>query len=143
MHKYETNLASEFYVMAALYRKGADAALSLGNKKAVDITVIRDKGEALTIDVKGVAGKHDWPADNIDKELRPRHFVVFVSFNGKFDDPKVPPSIWIVPHADVEQFRSRFPGGRVNVSRAKLTANGGQYEGNWEPLLSAETATRS
>lgn len=34
LSKYETNLASEFYILAALYRPGADASLSLGNKKA-------------------------------------------------------------------------------------------------------------
>jgi hypothetical protein len=89
LSKYETNLASEFYVLAALYRLGADASLSLGNKKAVDITVVRAAGDAITIDVKGVAGRHDWPADNISSVPRERHFVVFVSFEGKFEDPRL------------------------------------------------------
>lgn len=63
--RYDTNLASEFYVLAALHRLGADASLSLGNKKCVDITVVHEAGDTSTIDVKGVAGKHDWPVGNI------------------------------------------------------------------------------
>ena len=46
--------------LSLLHRLGpADAALSLGNKKAVDITVVRAEGGAVTIDVKGVAGRYD------------------------------------------------------------------------------------
>jgi hypothetical protein len=135
MHKYETNLASEFYVLATLYRLGADAALSLGNKKAIDITVLHEPGDTTTIDVKGVAGKHDWPADNIAGDVRANHFVVFVSFEGRFDDPKVVPSIWVVPHAEVGRFQKRYDGGRVNVSRSKVTKAGTHFRDNWGLLL--------
>jgi hypothetical protein len=55
---YNTNLASEFYVMSVLYRLGMEPHLTLGNKKSVDIAVLRGPGKALTIDVKGVAGKN-------------------------------------------------------------------------------------
>ncbi len=41
MTKYNTNLASEFYVLSMLHRLGADASLTLGNKKAVDIIVVQ------------------------------------------------------------------------------------------------------
>ena len=54
MGKYETNLASEFYVLSTLHRLGADASLTLGNKKSVDIVVVRKAGDAVTVDVKGV-----------------------------------------------------------------------------------------
>ena len=33
---YNTNLAAEFYVLSALHRLGAEATLTLGNKKAVE-----------------------------------------------------------------------------------------------------------
>ncbi|MCI0428424.1 MAG: hypothetical protein L0Z46_10455 [Nitrospiraceae bacterium] len=39
MTKYDTNLAAEFYVLSTLHRLGADASLTLGHKKAVDIFV--------------------------------------------------------------------------------------------------------
>src|SRR4051812_30808125 len=88
---YNTNLAAEFHVLSLLHRLGADAALSLGNKKAVDITVVRGEGEAVTIDVKGVAGPHDWPADNVKVPDHGRHFLVLVSFEGKIGDPEQVP----------------------------------------------------
>jgi hypothetical protein len=139
LSKHETNLASEFYVLAALYRLGADASLSLGNKKAVDITVVRAAGDAVTIDVKGVAGKYDWPADNISLMPRKRHFFAFVSFEGKFEDPRAVPSIWVVPHVHVEQFRAKY-SGRSNVSRAKLVAEGDSFRENWALLLGRDVA---
>jgi hypothetical protein len=41
---YNTNLASEFYVLSMLYRLGFDANLTLGNKKSVDIAVCWGRG---------------------------------------------------------------------------------------------------
>lgn len=143
MSRYETNLASEFYVMAALYRWGADAALSLGNKKSVDITVIRGENEVVTIDVKGVAGKYDWPADNIPETPKDRHFLVFVSFEGKFDDPTELPGIWVVPHAEVKSLINPYKG-RSNVSRRKMLEAGAKYKDRWDlivPKGEAEHAT--
>ena len=43
MTKYNTNLASEFYVLSMVHRLGVDASLTLGNKKAVDIIVLNGK----------------------------------------------------------------------------------------------------
>src|SRR3990172_7500083 len=65
MTRYNTNLASEYYVLACLHRLGATANLTLGNKKGVDIVVVRDAGDAVTVEVKGVADKYEWPADNL------------------------------------------------------------------------------
>jgi len=36
---YNTNLASELYVLSALHRLGLDAVLTLGNKKSVHLSV--------------------------------------------------------------------------------------------------------
>ena len=74
--KYNTNLAAEFHVLSVLHRLGLDANIALGNKKSVDIVIVRDAGEAYTIDVKGLAGKNrlanrqcaarqEWPFHNI------------------------------------------------------------------------------
>ncbi|MFC1789277.1 hypothetical protein ACFLZE_05135 [Thermodesulfobacteriota bacterium] len=38
--KYNTNLAAEFHVLSILHRLGYEATLTLGNKKAVDISRI-------------------------------------------------------------------------------------------------------
>ncbi len=44
---YNTNLAAEFYVLSMLHRLGADANLTLGNKKSVDIAIVKDAGNVL------------------------------------------------------------------------------------------------
>jgi hypothetical protein len=39
--------------------------------------VVRDAGDAVTVDVKGLAGTSSWPVDNVKE--RERHFIVLVS----------------------------------------------------------------
>jgi hypothetical protein len=135
MSKYDTNLASEFWVLSMLHRLGADASLTLGNKKSVDIVVVRKAGDAVTVDVKGVAGRWDWPADNIKQPERPkRHFLVFVSYEGRIDDPSATPSVWIVPYPQVERFTKQYRGRR-NVSRRLLEDGGKRYRDAWRLLV--------
>jgi hypothetical protein len=62
---YNTNLAAEFYVLSMMHRLGAEANLTLGNKKSVDIASVRGAGDVITIDVKGLAGSTAWPVDNL------------------------------------------------------------------------------
>lgn len=97
---YNTNLASEFYVLSLLHRLGLDASLTLGNKKAVDLVVVRAAGDAVTIDVKAVAGKTDWLVGNPSPVPRANHFVVLVTYEGKFRDVGAVPRIWVLPHAE-------------------------------------------
>lgn len=131
---YNTNLAAEFYVMSALYRLGADAALSLGSKKAVDITVIRGEGEAVTVDVKGVAGPYDWPADNVRVPDHDRHFLVLVSFEGRIRDLAQVPSVWVVPARELAPFLRTYRT-RAVISRAAMRAEGSRFRGAWALLL--------
>ena len=70
---YDTNLASEFFVMSELHRLGLDAHLTLGNKKAVDIVVVHAPGDTITIDVKAVAGSVDWLVGSSVGEPQERH----------------------------------------------------------------------
>jgi len=81
MTKYNTNLASEFYALSCLHRLGMTANLTLGNKKGVDIVVAHDAGDVSTVEVKGLAGKYEWPIDNLGTPRNPdSHFVVLLSF---------------------------------------------------------------
>lgn len=133
MATYETNLASEFHILSLLHRLGIDATLTLGNKKSVDIVVVRKAGDAVTIDVKGVTGKYDWPADNIATTVSNQHFIAFVSYEGAFRDPTVMPSVWIVPFEEVTQFMKQYTG-RKNIARALLTKNGERFRNAWHLL---------
>ncbi|PWB69559.1 MAG: hypothetical protein C3F07_18730 [Anaerolineales bacterium] len=130
MTRYNTNLAAEFYVLSMLHRLGADAALTLGNKKAVDILVANENKTISTVDVKGLAKAYDWPADNIHQFEDTRHFYALVSFEGKITDPRFPPSAWIIPSKKLTPFIKRYET-RIVVSRAKVIANGQKYLHNW------------
>ena len=53
MSGYDTNLAAEFYVLSCLHRRGLTANLTLGNKKGVDVVVVREAGDAVTVRGEG------------------------------------------------------------------------------------------
>lgn len=70
MKGYNTNLASEYYVLSALYRKGFDAYITLGNKKGIDIILNLNDKKQITIDVKGLQGTTLFPLDNVQENTR-------------------------------------------------------------------------
>lgn len=144
MSKYCTSLAAEFFVLSALNRLQQDACLTLGNAKGVDILLIRASGESVRVEVKGVAGKHDWPADNIRPNDGRLRFYVMVSFDGRIEDPASSPSVWVVPGEGIERFINHY-GERCVVSRAKLSKQGAEFKGDWQSLLTnarSETVKR-
>ncbi len=139
MTKYNTNLASEFYVLSMLHRLGIDASLTLGNKKAVDIIVVNENKTFTTIDVKGVAGKYDWPADNIHEFENTNHFYVLVSYENEISNPLTLPSVWIIPSNDLKQFIIEYKT-RKDVQRSRMMTEGQKYLHAWS-LLTAGKAS--
>lgn len=131
---YNTNLAAEFHVLSVLHRLGLTANLTLGNKKSVDIVVVRDAGNAITVDVKGLAGKTGWPVDNV-KEARPDHYLVFVCYLGKIGDPTVTPEVYVVPSESLTPLIYHAPGGRRVVPLSKMRSEGARYLDAWKLLL--------
>jgi hypothetical protein len=132
MSAYDTAMASEFYVMSMLYRFGADASLSLGNKKAVDISVILAAGDAITIDVKGVSKRNDWPIRTSGVASPQRHFYALVCYNGKIHDPKTIPDVWIFPHNAILELVKPYKDGRMEVvSQLLVRKNAGRYKDAW------------
>ncbi len=126
MSKYDTNLASEFWVLSTLYRLGVEASLTLGNKKSVDIIVHRPETFPITIDVKGLAGPYDWPADNI-YSIAEGHYYVMLSFEGNIEDPSFVPSAWIIPATRINEFIKPFKT-RKDVMRKLVVDNGGEFK---------------
>lgn len=140
MEKYNTNLAAEFWVLSMLHRLGADAALSIGNKKAVDIVITGDGAGLKTVDVKGLQKHYDWPADNIRETGPDNHFYVFLTFDGKIEDPDHAPSVWIVPANEVKRFVKHYKTRKV-VSRTALVRDGTQYYRQaWHRLVGGSAA---
>lgn len=133
MTKYDTNLASEFYVLSMLHRVGTTASLTLGNKKSVDIFIFNEDGTSKTIDVKGVAKKYDWPIDNVNPKGKPGHYLALVSFEGKIENPLQVPSVWIIPSQEVQTFIKKYKD-RTVVSRALVNKNGEMYKEAWNLL---------
>ncbi len=130
MSKYNTNLAAEFYVLSMLYRLGADASLTLGNKKAVDIVVVKDDKEIITVEVKGLAGSYDWPANNIHIFEGTTHFYVLVSFEGKITNPNYVPSAWVIPANKLKPFIRPYKS-RIDISRSDVITKGQCYLHAW------------
>jgi hypothetical protein len=127
---FNTNLASEFYVISVLHRIGADAVLTLGNKKSVDIVVVRDAGDSVTVDVKGLAGKTSWPIDNV-KEAKAAHFLVFVCYCGNIANTEVQTEVWVIPSTKLKPFIYNAPGGRIVVQRSTLVNRAKRYKNAW------------
>lgn len=127
---YNTNLASEFYVLSVLHRLGADAVLTLGNKKSVDLAVVREAGDSITVDVKGLAGSTGWPIDNV-KDAKAGHYLVFICYRGKIADVQIQPEAWVIPSIELEPFVYHAPGGRKVVQRSMLVKQAQKFENAW------------
>jgi hypothetical protein len=137
MTTYNTNLASEFYVLSMFHRLGADTALTLGNKKAVDIIVVKDNKTIITVDVKGLEKRYDWPADNIRLLDDPQHFYLLVCFEGKITNPLSPPSVWVIPSNQLGQFIRHYKT-RTVISCAYVRAKGHQFLQAWSLIIGHE-----
>jgi hypothetical protein len=134
MTTYNTNLASEFYVLSMLHRLGCDASLTLGNKKSVDIVVVRESGDVITIDVKGLAGTTSWPVDNVKKIARD-HFLAFVSFLGKIADHTVLPEVCVLPSRRLAPLVYHSPNGKRHVSQlSRMRKAGSEFRDAWQLL---------
>lgn len=136
MKGYNTNLASEYYVLATLYRLGFDAYITLGNKKGIDIIINLNDVRQITIDVKGLQGTTLFPLDNVDESLiKPNHYIVFLSFLNEMSDPTVVPEIYVVPYSNLTKLMYRNPkGNRKGINLSELRLNGRDFLNNWEIL---------
>jgi hypothetical protein len=134
---YNTNLAAEFHVLSCLHRLGLTATLTLGNKKSVDVVVVRATGDAVTIDVKGLAGTTSWPVKH--GRGKRDHHLVFVSFLGKIDDPESSPEVYVVPSLDLKRFiYTHERSGRQFVPLRRLRAKGVQYRHAWKLITETQ-----
>jgi hypothetical protein len=132
-----TNLAAEFHALSCLHRMGIDAYLTLGNKKACDIVAIRKDRTSISVEVKAVAGLHDWRAGNLVTESPGSHFVVLVSYMGQISDTSKPPAVWVLPYSDVVPMIRDYKGTK-NVSRAAVIASENKYLDAWNLIAGTE-----
>lgn len=137
---YNTNLAAEFFVLSCLHRLGLTANLTLGNKKGVDIVVVRPDNAVVLVEVKGLAGKTAWPVDNFSFEhTGPDKVVVLVGFRDKIADPAEMPEVYVVPAAELRSLTYFAPSGRRVVRVSALQKAGDRYRDAWGRLTSTPT----
>ena len=136
MKGYNTNLASEYFVLATLYRQGFDAYITLGNKKGIDIIINHNDIKQITIDVKGLQGKTLFPLDNVNEDIKKgNHFIVFLSFLNKMSNPLEMPEIYIVPHNKIKSLMYYSQNRkRKEINLSALRNKGIDYLNNWEQL---------
>lgn len=144
-----TNLASEFFVLSMLHRKGLNPSLTLGNKKSVDI-YISNNDRVKTIDVKGIKKKSNcFPVDNIYRKKN--HFIIFVSFESLSNHRILEnnPEVYVVPSENLFKeynelsgykkcprrlIYSTPSGHRKDVSLHRLRLLGHKFYNRWDYL---------
>ena len=120
---FNTGIASEYLVLSMLYRLNYEAYITMGNKKSVDIWIMRDDKTAVSIDVKSVREYDSIPVGNV--EAKDNHYVIFVIYNKKFEIEGTPtlPDFYIVPSSYVVENRKEYElkaGGVVHVVSVEL-----------------------
>lgn len=111
-HAKHLELASKFYVLSVLHRLGADATLTFSQSDNVDITVVLESGNALTVDVKTLTGPLEWPV--ADFRARAGHFLTFVWYPAA-SRPNTPPTVYIVGSEQLRQFLTRNRQDRISL----------------------------
>ncbi|TXD83869.1 hypothetical protein ESY86_07430 [Subsaximicrobium wynnwilliamsii] len=72
-NSFNTGVAIEYLVLSKLYRLELEAYVSQGNKKSVDIRVIREDETPVSINVKSVRGYSSLVVNNV--EPKHDHFI--------------------------------------------------------------------
>ena len=122
-----TGTASELQVCAWLMRMGYEAYITMGNRKHVDIRVVRGD-RTCTIDVKAVRGYSSWIINNVT--ALPAHFIVFLCYDDRFDDVTHQPDVYVVPSGDVERVQSVY-GTQRRITKSNIKS----YQNAWNLLL--------
>lgn len=127
-NSFNTGIASEYLVLSKLYRLELEAYVSQGNKKSVDIRVIRGNGIPISIDVKSVRGYSSLVVNNVEPNID--HFLVFVIYNNKFEDLNIEPDIFVVPSVELPSMTETY-GQEKRVMKGSLE----NYKNAWHYII--------
>lgn len=126
-----TNLASEFLVASCLFRLGYSVTITFGHTKEVDLIVNIPRKGLITIDVKGLAGKTNWPI--VSKLKKDNHFYVLVTYKDKFENLSILPEFYIIPSSEIEQLITYWKN-RSGITYKMLKDS--KYKNTWHLLNS-------
>ena len=134
---YTTGMAAEHLIMSCLTRLGLEVYLTMGNRKKTDIRVIDPAtGIASSVDVKAVKGYSSLIINNVKADSG--HYIVFVTFNKKLDDPTYMPDIYVVPSNDVSAITEDY-NGEKRVMKGKLQG----FKDRWDYLVGKKDKSKS
>lgn len=127
-NSYNTGIASEYLILSLLYRRGVEAYISQGNKKSIDIRIVKSDGISISIDVKSVRGYSSLVVNNV-KAVN-NHFIVFVIYKNQFENLSVMPDIYVVPSIELASITDVY-GNEKRVLKGKLE----DYKDKWNLLI--------
>jgi hypothetical protein len=105
-NNFNTGIAAEYFILSQLYRQDIEAYITIGNKKTIDIRIIKKNGTCITLDVKAVRGYTSLIINNLT--YLPEHYIAFVVYNEKFDYVNVFPEVFIVPSEIVKDIKKTY-----------------------------------
>ena len=115
-----------------LFRFGYTVTITFGNTKEIDLIVAHPDGRTITIDVKGLKNKTNWPLK--PKLVSRNHFFVLVSYVNKFQDPAVQPEVFVVPSMQVKSVWRLV--GRPDVTAVPYNrVKEGKFKDAWNLLI--------
>ena len=129
---FDTGVAAEYFVLSQIYRLGLEAYISQGNKKAIDIRVIQENGNPISVDVKAVRRYSSLVVNNV--KTKENHFIAFVIYNNKFEDVLTQPEVYIVPSLEVPSITQHFKEEK-RIMKGSLK----KYLNNWGSLRTNKT----
>jgi hypothetical protein len=127
-NSFNTGIASEYLILSLLYRQGVEAYLSQGNKKSIDIRIIKSDGTSISVDVKSVRGYSSLVVNNVKAENN--HFVVFVIYKNQFEKLDSLPDIYIVPSNQLESITEIY-GNEKRVLKGKIK----DFKDSWQYII--------
>lgn len=128
-----TNLAAEFHVASQLFRLGYTTTVTLGHTKEIDLIVAHPDGRTVTIDVKGLKNKTNWPL--APKLISKNHFYVLVTYLNKFENVSSDPEVFVIPSTRVKSLLSRWSGRPDITAVAYSRVRGSKHKDAWSVLF--------
>ncbi len=127
------NLAAEFFVASQLFRLGYTVTITLGNTKEIDLLVAHPDGRTVTIDVKGLKNRTNWPVN--PKLRRKSHFYALVGYNNQFRYPLSIPEVFIIPSMQIKKYLSTWTGRPDIICVGYQRIRNTKYKQAWELLF--------
>ena len=129
----DSRRASEFYVASQLSRLGYIVTLTSGQTKKIDLIVTHPDGRKITIDVKGLKNKTNWPIQL--KYIREDHFFILVSYLSKFEYLSLSPEIFVIPSMQMKSLLGNWSGKPMVEAIGYSTVRNSKFKDAWNLLF--------